>query len=540
MEPKSELLTLSWFYWPMRFHCRCIEKMCRNFVFGSPIPLLSVSKAWNILNDVYQFGGLNDHILQAARDSCFITRFTAGTFQAFAQAVQRKEAAAYWIIRVYKGHDSYTLSSTIEVRHKGEAAARFSMICDISHSYIQARSAFDVPLACDKCIAEFADKRMGAPALISWSPRCTVFRAVPQTLRGTFQSPANRLSTSPPSPAKALVSKGVIVLTPRSPESRSVPAPSHRIPSPQPYTYRYALCARPSSFEQSPNRDTGMYIGMPQSDSRDGEEVLRPIFPVSCRAMVDEYSYYSSMYCVSASYMFSSLDVLGELVSDRVLTDISDLMDPIAKEAQDFELSFTDLFTDSESTECVSTSTEGDKSSRDDISEDDISESGKQEEHETEPPLKQQERGDANNRLFADNIRRANGTNKAARMASQVLKRIENMNSVAPGASGDSQVDSNEIVPIVGEAVEKIEETATDKYIRSMPLHYPILAIPCPDSKPYDSGQHLLSPSSGTSSPAKGQRLSDSSKVYNHKTFMNLEDLVQHFCSLIVAGKIDK
>lgn len=136
-----------------------------------------------------------------------------------------------------------------------------------------------------------------------------------------------------------------------------------------------------------------MYIGMPQSDSRDGEEVLRPIFPVSCRAMVDEYSYYSSMYCVSASYMFSSLDVLGELVSDRVLTDISDLMDPIAKEAQDFELSFTDLFTDSESTECVSTSTEGDKSSRDDISEDDISESGKQEEHETEPPLKQQERG---------------------------------------------------------------------------------------------------------------------------------------------------
>ncbi|EFO61919.1 Hypothetical protein GLP15_4164 [Giardia lamblia P15] len=517
----------------MRFHCRCVEKMYRNFVSASPIPLLSVSKAWNTLNDVYQFGGLNDHILQTARDSCFIIRFTAGTFQAFVQAIQRKGAAAYWIIKVYKGHDSYTLSSTIEVRHKGETTARFSMICDISHSYIQTRSAFDVPLACDKFIAEFADKRMGAPALISWSPRCTVFRAVPQTLRGTFQSSTNRLSTTPSSPSKAMVSKGVIVLTPRSPESRSTPTPFHKIQSPQPYMYKYTLCARPSSFEQVPDRD----IGMSQSDSRDGEEVLKPIFPVSCRAMIDEYSYYSSIYCISASYMFSSLDILRELISDRVLTDISDMMDPIAKEAQDFGLSFTDSFTDPESTGCVSISTGDGKSSRDDISEDGIGEDEKQEEHETEPPLKQQEGNGVNNILPTDNTRE---TSKVTQMAAQVLKRIENTSSVVLKANADSQLDSNEIVPIVGEAIEKVEETATNKYIRSMPLHYPILAIPCPDSKPYDSGQYLLSPSSGISSPAKGQRLSDPSKAYNHSTFKKLEDLVQYFCSLIVAGKIDK
>lgn len=498
----------------MRFSCRCIERVCRDFVSTLPIPLLSVSKAWNAINGVYQFGGLNECTLQAARDSCFMIRFTIGSFQAFIQAIHSKRAAAYWIIKVYKGHDSYTLGSTLEIRCREETLARFSIICDASHSYIQSRSSFDTPLACNTYIAEFADKRTGAPALISWSPRCTVFRAVICNLRSTPQS------SHPSSPSRAMVSKGVIVLTPRSPERRPTPLP-------QPYLYKYSLCVRPSSFEQSVNKTT-----LPsQSDSQDVEEIPRPIFPVSCRAMLDEYSYYSSMYCVSASYMFSSLDILKELVSDHILNEISDLMDPIAKEAQDFEISFTNsesLGTDT-SVECDEDGVSNDK---DDISEDDTGG-----DNETEPPLKQAEGGHSIQNTSCTDSKESN---KIAQMVSQALKRIENINFGTSKTDRDDQMDSDEIVPVMGEATGEIKETTTSRYIRAMPLHYPMLAIPCPDSKPHDAGQHLMRPSPSISSPSKGQRSSDPSNSCTHNYFEKIEDLIQHFCCLIVAGKTGK
>lgn len=513
----------------MRMQCRCIEKIYRNFVSASPIPLLSVSNAWNTINDAHLFGELNEHILRSARDSCFMIRFTAGTFQAFAQAIQNRGAKAYWIIKAYRGQDFYVFGSSIEVRHGRETVARFSTVCDISHSYIQSRSSFDTPLVCDNYIAEFADKRAGAPALISWSPRCTVFRAIVQNLNNTRRSLASRPFTnpsSPSSPSRAMVSKGTLVLTPRSSKSQPSPLQSpSKIHLPKPYTYKYLLCARPSSFEQIPDCSNLMS----QSDSKDGEEVHRPVFPVSCRMMVDEYSYYSSIYCISSSYMFSSIDILRKLLSHSVLDDISDLMGPIAGEAQDFEISFTDpenASTNTNTSTSTSTYIDVDNSSEDDIDGDD---GGK------EPPLKHRE-GECSDQALSDES--LSESNKAMQMAEEILNRIENEGNMILEADDKDRRDTNDLIPIGEEIEHNAEETATSRYIRSMPLHYPLLAIPCPDSKPHDSGQHLLKPSPSSAPKLGRQRSSDPSKVPCNNQFEKIEDLVAYLCSLVVAGKM--
>lgn len=515
----------------MRFQCRCIEKICRNFVVASPIPLLSVSKAWSTINDVYHFGDLNEQIFRSARDGCFMIRFTAGAFQAFVQAAQHKEAETIWIVKAYRGHDSYIFGSTIEVRCVQETIARFSAICDVSHSYIQSRSSFDTPLVCDQYIAEFADKRMGAPALISWSPRCTVFRAVAQTIRNSALPLNNRQAvkstsfSNPSSPSRATVSKGVIVLTPRSPQSQtnSLQSPSNTR-SFKPYTYNYLLLARPSSFKQfTEGNDLMSQSGSKEEDDED-DEVPKPIFPVSCRTMIDEYSYYSSLYCISSSYMFSSLNSLRRLLSDNILNEICDLMNPIAKEAQDFELSFTDPENTGTNT-YLDTVTSLDIYSEDDINADDI---------DAEPPLKQHENGCPDHKSSSEN---SSESDQAMVMAGKILNRIKNEGNMLLETDGVSQRDIDEVIPIGEEIEGKPEETAISRYIRTMPLHYPTLAIPCQDSKPHDYGQHLLRPSQSNTSNSKEQRASDSSEIPSRNRFEKIEDLVTYLCTLIAAKK---